>query len=103
VEEAARIVVRRPRGGYRDRLRSYVIEIDGDEIGKVARDEQVEFPVEPGEHNVRAVIDWSGSSLVQVEVGAGETVRLTVQPAGSAAAAIFQLWKRDSWLTLSVE
>jgi hypothetical protein len=103
VEEAARILVRRPAGGGRDLLRSYVIEIDGVEVGRVARDTQVVFPVEPGRHNVRAVIDWTGSPVVQVQVTAGETVRLTVGPAGSVVAAIFQSWKRDSYLTLSAE
>ncbi|MBM7808868.1 hypothetical protein JOD57_004705 [Geodermatophilus bullaregiensis] len=103
MEPAARIVVRRPGGGYRDRWRSYVIEVDGVRAGTVARGEQVELPVAPGRHSVRAVIDWSGSPLVQVEVAAGATAHLTVQPAGSATSALTQLWGRDSWLVLREE
>jgi hypothetical protein len=102
VDEAARIVVRRPEGGYRDRIRSYWIEIDGVRTGKVARGEQGDFPVTPGAHNVKAVVDWLGSPTIQVEVAAGETTRLTVEPGGSA----FQPWhifKREGYLTLSVD
>ncbi len=102
MEPSARIAVRRPEGAWRDRLRSYWIEIDGVRVGKVRRGEQVEFPVAARSHNVRAVIDWTGSPVVQVEVADGETARLSVGPAGNS----FQLWqlgKRDSYLKLAVE
>ena len=103
MQETARIVVRRPKGGYRDLLRSYRIEIDGVRVGRISRGQEVEFSVSPGTHQVRAAIDWSGSPVVQVDVADGGTARLVVAPAGSAATAIGQVWSRESWLTLSVE
>ncbi len=103
VDEGARIVVRRPTGGYRDFLRSYKVEVDGVEVGKVGRGEQVEFTVAPGRHNVRAVIDWSGSPVLPVDVATGETARLVVKSAGDMVDAVSQIWKRDSWLTLTPE
>ena len=102
MELAGRIVVRRRSGGYRDRLRSYWIEVDGRRAGKVAEGEQAEFPVPPGEHTVKAVIDWAGSPAVRVDVGAGEPARLLVEPGGNA----FQLWQvlqRERYLKLTAE
>jgi hypothetical protein len=102
MEPVGRIVVRRRRGGYRDRLRSYWIEIDGRRAGKVAQGEDAEFPVPPGEHTVRAVIDWAGSPAVRVDVDAGRPGRLLVEPAGNA----FQFWQafqRDRYLRLTAE
>ena len=103
MERAARIVVRRPKGAYRDAIRSYKIEIDGVVAGSVGPGDQVEFPVDPGEHSVRAVIDWTGSPVMPVTVGPGGTERLIVEPAGNAFTALLQIWKRDTYLTLSAE
>ena len=97
------VVVRRPSGGYRDRLRSYRITVDGAEIGRLERGHDLRSPVEPGVHEIRAAIDWSGSPAVRVDLAAGETVGLTVRPAGSALLAVFQIWRRDSWLKLSID
>jgi hypothetical protein len=102
MDEAARIVVRRPEGGYRDLIRSYWIEIDGVRAGKVARGEKVDFPVTPGVHDVRAVIDWTGSPSLRVEVADGETARLTVEPGGT----VFQPWDvftREGYLKLHLD
>lgn len=99
----ALIVVSRPPGGYRDWLRSYRITVDGAEAGTLDRGSQLRCPVGPGAHEVRAVIDWSGSPVVQVDLAAGETVGLTVRPAGSALVAALQIWRKDSWLSLSID
>jgi hypothetical protein len=102
VDDAARIVVRRPEGGYRDLIRSYWIEIDGVRAGKVARGGQADFPVPPGVHDVMAVIDWTGSPSLRVEVADGETARLTVEPGGNA----FQPWHlltREGYLKLRLD
>jgi hypothetical protein len=103
VEERGRIVIRRPEGGYRDLRRSYRIEVDGVGVGKVAEGERVEVTVAPGQHNIRAVIDWSGSPVLPIDVAAGQTARLVVESAGDMVAAVSQIWKRHSWLTLKPE
>jgi hypothetical protein len=102
VEYPARITVRRPERPYRDRLRSYGIEIDGVRVGTVATGEQIDFPVGAGAHDVRAVIDWTGSPPVHLEVPPGGRARLLVEPAGNSFQ-FWKLWKRDSYLELTVE
>ncbi|GAB4079840.1 hypothetical protein GCM10028783_07880 [Modestobacter muralis] len=102
-EASARITVRRPKAVYRDRLRSYRVQIDGAEVGSLACGEELVLPVVPGTYRVRAVLDWSGSPMVDVDVAAGETVTLRVEPAGSAVAATFTAPRRDNWLHLSPE
>lgn len=85
----------------RDWDRKYRIMIDGVRAGKIGTDERVTFPVTPGVHDVRAAIDWSGSPVLRLTVAPGETVRLTVEPAGSA----FQMWQaftRQGYLKLTV-
>lgn len=81
----------------------YWIEIDGVRVGKVARGEQAVFSVTAGQHNVRATLDWSGSPVVVIDVADGESISLTVEPAGDPLAALSQFWKRDAWLKLAAD
>jgi hypothetical protein len=75
-----RIIVERPKI-VRDRLRKYVIEIDGVEAGRLASGETRTFSVAPGEHKVRARISWTGSREVSVDLAQGSVVHLLVKPA----------------------
>lgn len=102
MEPTARIVVRRPGNGGRDRWRSYWLEVDGVRVASIKRGEQVEVRVAVGAHRVRAAIDWTGSPGIDVTVAEGSTTRLVVGPAGNA----FQFWQvldSDAWLTLARE
>ena len=101
VDNTAQIVVRRPPGGYRDRLRSYWIEVDGVRVGKVKRGREAQVWVPPGPHEVRASIDWLGSPTVRVEAVVGQPVHLTVEPGGNTFQA-WQMFKHDGYLKLSV-
>src|SRR5687767_8729157 len=98
--EQARIVVRRKPGGYRDRVRSYKVKIDGTEHGTLPAGGTVEAAVVPGRHEVRVTIDWTGSPVVAVDVPPGGTAELYAEPAGSAIAAIWQLWTPHSYIRL---
>jgi hypothetical protein len=100
VEYSARITVHRPESSHLDRLRSYWIEIDGVRVGTVARGEEVDIPVSVGAHDVRAVIDWTGSPSVHVDMAPGGRARLTVEPGGNMLQ-FWRLWRRDSYLTLT--
>ena len=102
MDDAARIVVRRPPGGYRDRLRSYWVEVDGLRVGKVRRGEEAEFAVPPGAHDVRATIDWTGSEAVSIEAVVGRPVHLTVQPGGNSFQP-WQMFKRGGYLKLTAD
>jgi hypothetical protein len=98
--ERARIVVRRKPGGYRDRVRSYKVTIDGTERGTLPAGGTVETEVVPGRHEVRVTIDWTGSPVVAVDVPPGGTAELDAEPAGSAIAALWQLWTPHSYIRL---
>ncbi|SEP70576.1 hypothetical protein SAMN05216188_101238 [Lentzea xinjiangensis] len=85
----ALITVHRPAAVWRDRARAYWIEVDGVRVVRIGADEQLDLPVPPGVHDVRAAIDWTGSPVVRVEVAPGGRARLTVRPAGSS----LQFWQ----------
>lgn len=46
---------------YINKLRNYVIVLDGKKIGKIADGEKKEFEVTPGEHTLKFSIDWTCS------------------------------------------
>ncbi|UAL28741.1 hypothetical protein K8W59_12840 [Nocardioides rotundus] len=95
------LVVRRPRGGWRDVARSYRIQVDGRTRGRVRRGGTLTVPLDSGHYVVRARIDWTGSPPVDVNVLDGVVVECVVEPAGSAGSALFQLG-RGQYLRLSV-
>ncbi len=98
----ARLVIRRPRGGYRDLLRSYRIEVDGVLRGTLRRGAELSLEVSPGVHFVRARIDWTGSPELDVIVAEGETKGLKVE-AGGNAMQMYHSFRRGSYLNLFVE
>lgn len=48
--------------GYADALRAYKILLDSNEIGTIRAGESKSFTVSPGEHTIRAKVDWGTSS-----------------------------------------
>jgi len=82
--DPGQIVVERPDAAWRDRVRRYVVKIDGTACGKVGPGGRLVLPVPPGHHTVQARIDWAGSPVVDVEVGGGEKLRFIVAPGGKA-------------------
>ena len=54
--------------------------VDGVKIGEIRRGQTQLLPVEPGRHEVRLTISWCSSPSVEVEVGAGQRVRLKCWP-----------------------
>lgn len=102
----ASVVVERPKRGryldWRDRWRSYWIDIDGRPVGKIRIGQRLVFAVTAGRHVVRARIDWTGSPKVHVDLGSGGEVVFYVHPAGSPLATASQVLGRDRWLALYV-
>jgi hypothetical protein len=86
---------------YRDRLRSYVVEIDGEKVGRLRLGKRLVVAVPSGRHVVQARINWTGSPPVSVDVPEDGEIALTVHPAGSALD-MSQVFSRDQWLTLRV-
>jgi hypothetical protein len=60
-------------------LRRIVIDIDGAPAARVGHGKTVEVAVSPGQHSVRARMDWHTSPTIQVDVPAHETVTVRVQ------------------------
>lgn len=88
VKGQALIVLTREKRGWRDRARSYVVMLDGEQVAKVKRGERLEFPVTAGRHEIHLQISWCKSPSVQVVATPGEVIDLFCAPGGSANAAL---------------
>jgi hypothetical protein len=103
VEQDAKIIFTRPRGHYRDALRSYILEADDVPRGRINPGQAVAVDIAPGPHTVRARISWTGSPPREISPGPGEEVRLRVEPAGTPAQAVWQLIGRTRYLHITAE
>jgi GTP-dependent phosphoenolpyruvate carboxykinase len=74
----ATIHVHRERAPWKDRLRAYKIEVDGEVVAKLKDGESTAIEVEPGERTVVAKIDWAGSPPVTLTVGEHDVVHVAV-------------------------
>lgn len=77
--DCARLTVRRPDGGWTDRLRSYDIVVDGVVAGRVKRGQSTTLELSPGPHEIRGELDWAGSPSVHLDVTAGQDVSLVLR------------------------
>lgn len=99
-DESATLVLRRPPSPWVDRLRSYVIRVNGVPVSKIRDGGELVVPLHPGRHHVEARIDWTGSLPVEVVLQAGEVVVLGVEPAGGPVRSFGHLFGRHRYLTL---
>lgn len=60
-------------------FRRMKIEVDGRTAARVGRGKSVTVDLEPGEHSVRARMDWQTSPTLQVRVGESSTVLVKVE------------------------
>ncbi|WP_127505430.1 hypothetical protein [Actinoplanes solisilvae] len=93
--------IHRPSRVWRDRFRTYQLEVDGQVAGVVRNGTELILPVRPGRHTVRAVIDWTGSAPLTVSVEGGDTVSIRVQPSNEPAREA--TGTPDSYLQLTLE
>lgn len=70
----ARIEIKR-EGGFKDAVRAYKIELDGKEVGKINKGEQIGLDIEAGKHRLRLKIDWCGSPEVDFEILQGQVLK----------------------------
>jgi hypothetical protein len=75
-EDAAVVVVDRPRLGWGAVFRTFKIDVDGRRVGAVSAGQSRVFTIAPGKHVVRARLDWSRSRAVELDLAAGETAYL---------------------------
>lgn len=90
----------RRTAGWRDLLRAYSIEVDGKQVGKVRRGEDLTVEVGPGTHRAQAAIDWARSPVCEVVTEVGGTTEVTVAPAGGVFASLF---RPKEYISLTVE
>ena len=97
----AELIVRRRAAWYQDRMRDYIVLVDGSERGRVGSDAEVRVRVEPGRHTVQLQIDWCGSPAVDVDVAAGSAQVLDCGPNATPLTAFFYvIFRAGRYLTL---
>lgn len=103
MSDAGKLLVSRPPGGYRDLLRAYKVQVDGVQAATVKRGGRVEIAVAAGQHDVRAVLDGFGSPTLRVMVPPDGDVEMAVRPGGSPVNALWQMRRRDTYLSLTTD
>lgn len=83
------IRILRERGHYRDSIRAYQVEIDGERVGSLRPGQAKDFPVTPGEHGVRLTLDWCSSPTRVVRLGEGQWTQFVCRPNGW----FFEMWR----------
>lgn len=100
---SAELELVRARAGWADRWRSYQVLLDGVKVAKIRGGQTQVVPVEPGNHEVHLTIDWARSPSVDVDVGAGQRVRLkcwsNVRPFRTKRA----MANPDAWIGLALD
>ena len=61
---------------WNNRMRGIVIFLDGKKIGVIRNGELKEFEIEPGEHNIKAKIDWCGSEKLLINLADNEVKKI---------------------------
>jgi len=96
-----KVIIKRVKTKWQDRVRDYVILLDGKEIKRISNGSDVEFIVEPGKHTVQMKIDWCSSLKFDVDIAAGESKILECGPNASPFSGLLYiaLWKsKYIWL-----
>jgi hypothetical protein len=78
--ETSRIHVERQASGYADRARSYRVVLDATRAGRVGFGDICTFEASPGHHVLHLAIDWCRSRSVELDLAAGQEVRLQCWP-----------------------
>lgn len=95
------LIVRRKNAPWQDRIRNYVVLVDGIEVARVANGADVAVRVEPGDHVVTMKIDWCRSKALPVSVRDGQAVVLECGPNSRPLLALLYvtiLSQRYLWL-----
>jgi hypothetical protein len=97
----AELIVRRRAAWYQDRMRDYIVLVDGSERGRVGNDAEVRVDVAPGRHRVQLKIDWCGSPAIDVDVAEGAAQVLDCGPNATPLTAFFYvIFRTGHYLTL---
>jgi hypothetical protein len=93
---------------FADYLRSYTILLDGDKLGEIKNGETREFPISPGQHQLRMKIDWCGSMTIPFVAATDSeildfSVRSNLKGSGGLAALYYLIFKPNEWIVVDRE
>jgi hypothetical protein len=92
----AKIIVERAGGFWKDRIRAYQIEVDGEGMGAVKEWETCTVSVPAGLHRIQMTLDFAVRSReVAIEVEEGETVHFVC-----AAGRLKDFPSTSGWIKL---
>ena len=95
-------VVRVPEQ-WRDKPRSYKVQIDGKIVAKMRDGETRDFEVSAGPHQLALKIDWSGSGVERLDVPSGGVVTYRCGPKGATVSSLWRMFTRQHWIYLRSE
>lgn len=97
----AELIVRRRAAWWQDRMRDYLILVDGSEAGRVGNGGDVRLQVAPGRHRVQLRIDRCASPALDVDVADGAAHVLDCGPnATPLTAFVYMALRRGHYLAL---
>ncbi len=89
-------------GGWVDSIRRYRIEVDGNVVGNIGRNEEQVISVAPGSHRLRLCIDWCSSNTLDVAVSDGDSRWLSCGTnATLLLGLVFAIFFRSRYLWLA--
>jgi len=94
----ARIIINRS-SEYSNKFRSIEIYLNGNKIGEIKDGESKEYEIEPGDHILKAKIDWCNSNLINFKVN-DETKRFNLNGRNPFLALFYITFGKDQYLEL---
>jgi hypothetical protein len=98
------LTVRRDNG-WADKLRKYVIRLDGVEIGQLGEGAELRHEIRDGRHVIEARIDWCGGAPLEFDARAVDQVvivRSALRGWRSALAGLYVIFNRRGYLKLEL-
>ena len=91
--------------GYADRLRAYMVVVDGETTGEIRNGETREFAVSGGQHDLALRIDWCGSKTIQFSVVEGNVATFDAKSNLRGPKLLAALWHAlfawNSWIIVT--
>jgi hypothetical protein len=85
------------RGTWQDSYRSYLIEVDGRDVGVLPPRAVLSVDVPEGLHGARAKVSWTASPEIVVDAVVGTPCTIRVVP----GPAFIRLLRTGPWVTLA--
>jgi hypothetical protein len=100
-EDQGILSVSRHKTGWRDVFREYKVVVDGIVVAGIHRGETYQQALEPGQHELRIKIDWSGSQAEVFQLNPGERIEFICEPNGNILNVLWQIFTPSSWVRLT--